>query len=77
MIEQSAPTTTDRITCSIQGPLNERGHPKLLADLTPEGISVWCRRCKKSHVISKERCIAAWERGESVQCVPDEGKASI
>lgn len=78
MTTQPAPTTNappqgERVTCSIPGPRNDYGHPKLLATITPDGIWVWCKPCGRAHLISKSRCIVAWEKGESVQCV-DESK---
>lgn len=72
MTIQQAPRTSqgERVTCSIPGPRNDFGKPKLLATITPDGISVWCKVCKTAHFISRQQCIAAWERGESVQCSP-------
>lgn len=66
MIEQSAPT--ERITCSIPGPRNDRGRPRLLATLDPGGIWIFCGSCRQKHYLEREKCIAFWERGESVQC---------
>lgn len=67
MIETSAPT--ERITCAVPGPRNDYGNPKLIATIDAAGLWVWCRYCREPHLISRERCMAAWERGESVQCV--------
>lgn len=61
-------TSTERVTCSIPGPRNDRGRPKLVATLVPDGLNVWCGHCKTVHLISRERCIEFWSRGESVQC---------
>lgn len=58
----------ERVTCSIPGPRNDYGHAKLLATLTQDGIWVWCKHCRDIHFVSRERCIAAWERGESMKC---------
>lgn len=68
MIDTTTPTTSERVTCSVPGPRNDRGRPKLLATLDPAGIWVFCGHCKCNHHLSKEQCIAFWERGESVQC---------
>ncbi len=62
MIQQSA-TSTERVTCDVIG------RKKLLAEITPDGISVWCRICHTAHVIRREVVMAAWEKGQSVQCV--------
>jgi hypothetical protein len=59
---QQTTAPTSRITC------NAIGRAKLLAEITPDGISVWCRICHTSHVIPREQVVAAWEKGESVQC---------
>lgn len=64
----NAPPQGERVTCSIPGPKNDRGRPKLYAYLNDDGVHVWCRYCSAVHLISRERCIAAWEKGESVQC---------
>lgn len=77
MIEQTAPTapTTSSekiITCSVPGPRNNFGKRKLLAKITPDGIKVWCKTCEKAHLLSRAEVIAAWEKGESVQCVEEE-----
>lgn len=72
MAIQPASTTPpgERITCSIQGPRNDYGHPKLLATIDEAGIWVWCKYCRDKHFLSKERVMGAWSRGESVQCQP-------
>ena len=59
----TAPTyTMHRVNCEAIG------RPKLLAEITPDGISVWCRICKRSHIIPRMAIIEAWEQGESVLC---------
>lgn len=62
------PTTApaSRINCEAIG------KPKLLAEITPDAISVWCRICKRAHLIQRETVMRAWEKGESVQCVEEE-----
>lgn len=60
MIEQIAPTT--RITCEAIG------RPKLLAEITHDGLSIWCKVCKRPHFLARAVVMRAWERGESVQC---------
>lgn len=79
MTTQPAPTQNapqgERVTCSIPGPKNDRGRAKLIATLTPEGIYIWCNYCSAKHFLSSERCIAAWEKGESVQCQNEEQAA--
>lgn len=62
MIQQTT-APTQRINCEAIG------RPKLLAEVTPDGISVWCRICHAAHVIPRAQVMAAWEHGESVQCV--------
>ncbi|MBA2285825.1 MAG: hypothetical protein H0W02_10100 [Ktedonobacteraceae bacterium] len=49
-----------RVTCDVTG------RPKLLAEITPAGITVWCRICHRAHLIPCEVVIAAWQRGVSV-----------
>jgi hypothetical protein len=66
MTTHDAPT--ERVTCSIPGPRNDRGRPKLVATLVPDGLKVWCGHCKAIHLIPREKCIEFWSRGESVQC---------
>ena len=61
MIQQTTAPTA-RINCEAIG------RPKLLAEITPVGISVWCRICGTSHVIPRMVVMEAWRRGESVQC---------
>lgn len=61
MIQQQT-TAPTRINCEVIG------RPKLLAEITPDGISVWCRICRQAHIIPRAQVVAAWERGESVQC---------
>jgi hypothetical protein len=60
MINQTVPT--ERVTCDVIG------RAKLLAEITPTGLNVWCKICKTSHFIDRARVMRAWERGESVQC---------
>ncbi len=67
---------TERVTCSRPGPRNDRGRPKLLATLDPEGIWVYCGHCKTSHHLSREQCLAFWSRGESVQCGPGQTRSA-
>lgn len=66
MIETKTPAT--QLTCDTVGTRNTFGRPKLLATIDASGIYVWCKYCREPHLISRERCMAAWERGESVQC---------
>lgn len=62
-------TTAQRVTCDIQGPRNDFGKPRLVATIVPDGLQVWCKYCRAPHLISREQCINAWERGEAVlQC---------
>lgn len=58
----TTPTERRRITCDVVG------RPKLLATVTNEGISVWCKICHAVHLIPRAIVMAAWERGESIQC---------
>lgn len=61
--------TAERVTCSEPGPRNDHGKPKLLATIEESGIWVWCKYCRDRHLIPREQCIVAWERGESIiQC---------
>jgi hypothetical protein len=71
MTTHQAPTGCDvgyseRIKCEVIG------RPRLIATLDSDGIHVWCIYCRTSHLIEKARCIAAWEKGESVQCTGKE-----
>lgn len=66
MIETKAPI--ERITCSQPGPRNARGQPKPLATIEPNGIWVYCGHCNTPHFLERAVVMAAWERGESVQC---------
>ena len=53
---------TQRVTCDVLG------RPKLLAEITRDGLSIWCKVCKRPHFLARGVVMAAWERGESVQC---------
>ena len=72
MIEQTEVVITHRVTCNVIGPRNPYEREKLVATIVPTGIHVWCKACNAAHLISRETCMAAWEKGESVQC-HDEG----
>ena len=61
----STPNTNTRLTCAIVNPQNEEGRAKLFATITRAGIQVWCKYCKAVHLVPREECLAAWERGES------------
>jgi hypothetical protein len=67
MIQQTT-APTSRINCDVIG------RPKLLATITQDGIDVYCKICKRSHLIPRHVVMASWERGASVQCevAPDE-----
>lgn len=52
-----------RVTC-------EENH-RLIANIDKMGIYVWCLYHKRAELIPKERCMAAWAKGESVQCKED------
>lgn len=70
LIQSNAPTEQteqERITCAA--PINDM-RPKLFATLTQEGLYCWCKYHKKAHLISREKCMEFWSRGESVQCQP-------
>lgn len=64
-----------RLTCNEPGPRNPMGRPKLVVKIvsSPEkegecdaGLWVWCRNCLKPYFVSREACMAAWERNETV-----------
>jgi hypothetical protein len=71
---QSPPADQERITCAA--PINDM-RPKLMATLVPTGISVWCKYHKTAHIIPKEKCMAFWSRGESVQCKPGDEEPGV
>lgn len=69
MIHITETAQTEHIVrCDQPGPRNSLGKRKLVATITHDGISVYCKTCQTSHVLKKADVIAAWERGESVQC---------
>ena len=71
-------TSPQRVTCDVQGPRNDQGRPKLLATITQEGLQVWCKYCRRAHLISREQCMQAWERGESViACIAKDDVAGV
>lgn len=76
MIQQTA-APTQYLTCDSIGTRNTFGKPKLLATIDEHGISVWCKYCRAAHLIPRERVLAAWERGESVQCEVAQGEARV
>jgi hypothetical protein len=49
---------------------------KLIATVTEIGITVWCLYHKRPELITKEQCMAVWEKGESIQCVEECREAS-
>lgn len=53
-------TANTRITC-------EETH-RLLATIENSGLKVWCKYHKRAELIPKEQCMAAWAKGQSVQC---------
>lgn len=59
-------STEQRVTCDVPGPRNDHGKPKLVATITQDGLNVWCRYCRKAHLVSRAQCEEAWSRGESV-----------
>lgn len=65
MMTMERPVTEQkmRITCEENG--------KLIATIVPNGVSVWCMYHKRAELIPREKCIAAWEKGQSVQCSGD------
>lgn len=86
MTTQQAPTTGqgERITCSIPGPRNDFGKPKLLATITQEGVLCWCKHCRMPHLVARERIERVWNDFKSHaffdECIEDEstrGKPSI
>lgn len=64
----SETATEHIITCNIPGPRNNYGKNKLVAKITEDGLYVWCKTCQDKHFLRRDVVIAAWERGESVQC---------
>jgi hypothetical protein len=56
-IEKPVEQTT-RITCEENG--------KLIAKADQQGLWIWCLYHKRAEFVSKERCIEAWTKGESV-----------
>ena len=78
MESKSSHTTAQRVTCNIPGRRNDLGKPKLVATIDETGIQVWCRYCKKPHLVSRAQCEAAWERGESViACIAKDDVAGV
>lgn len=71
-------TTAQRVTCDVQGTRNDFGKPKLLATITQDGILTWCKYCRTPHLIPREQCMQAWERGESaITCIAKDGVAGV
>lgn len=51
-----------RITCDIPARMNDWGrHPKMICNVTPQGIWVHCRCCRKAHFVERERVLEIWE----------------
>jgi len=53
MIEASAPTER-RITCVATG------HEKLLVEVLPTALSVWCRICKRAEPVPRAQIERMW-----------------
>ena len=60
MTTSSAPTAAERVTCSVIGPQNAYGKPRLIATISEQGIFCWCGHCKRPHLVTREKIEQAW-----------------
>lgn len=64
------------ITCSVPGPRNNFGRPKLVLKTEARdnqlGIWAYCKTCQQPHWYSKKQIIEMWDRDGVVQCGQDE-----
>lgn len=71
MIEITPASAEHIATCDVPGPRNNFGKKKLFVRVTQDGLFCWCKTCQQAHFLPRAEVMAAWERGESVQCTED------
>lgn len=49
-----------RKTCDEVTARNQAGRDKLYSVIDETGVSCWCKRCQKVHVIAREQCLQVW-----------------
>ena len=56
-----------RVTCSVANSPNPKGKSKLYATITQDGITVWCKLCKRPHLVPREQMLSIWFTEEEMQ----------
>lgn len=57
-------TNATRVPCTTIGPFNRNGNKTVLG-FTKDGLSYWCKYCRKPETISREQVLRIWEELET------------